>query len=224
MGIPEREDEKDLGSTFKALPVFQTLRTNLALFSSFARRSVLEPANYSGEDLEFVGVEPGDNQLRVHNGAITTILVALATQALSNYFEIKSIKPRLEDPDLEKFLDDLHDQAGLFRGMTKTRNAVFHVRSRRAWRDRDVVYLYEVFQQRSKSGDPDIVGTLSGLLYDFTQKCFMGDLKIWPLRQYEEFEALDPELRARMNTGQASFEEFIEALDNGPASTAVRQS
>ena len=141
MGIPEREDEKNLGSTFKALPVFQTLTTNLALFSSFARRSVLEPANYSGEDLEFVGVEPGDNQLRVHNGAITTILVALATQALSNYFEIKSIKPRLEDPDLEKFLDDLHDQAGLFRGMTKTRNAVFHVRSRRAWRDRDVVYL-----------------------------------------------------------------------------------
>ena len=51
------------------------------------------------------------------------------------------------------------------------------------------------------------------LLYDFTQKCFMGDLKIWPLGQYEEIEALDPELRARMGTGEASFDEFIEALD-----------
>ena len=219
--MPERDDAEDLRSTFKALPVFQTLRTNLALFSSFARRSGLEPANYSGEDLEFLGIEPGENQLEVHNGAITTILVALVTQSLSNYFEIKSIKPRLEDPDLEKFLDDLKDRARLFQGMTKTRNAVFHVKSRRAWRDRDVVFLNEVFQQRTKAGGPDIVGKLSVLLYDFTQKCFMGDLKIWPLRQYEEFEALDPELRARMDTGEASFEEFIEALNRiGPRAPA----
>ena len=208
----ERDDAEDLGSTFKALPVFQTLRTNLALFSSFARQSVVEPANYSGEDLEFLGVEPGENQLKAHNGAITTILVALVTQALSNYFELKSIKPRLEDSDLEKFLDHLEDRDRLFRGMMKVRNAVFHVKSRRAWRDRDVVFLHEVFQQRIKAGDPDVVGKLSVLLYDFTQKCFMGELKIWPLRQYEELEALDPELRARMGAGEASFEEFIEAL------------
>ena len=96
--MPERDDAEDLGSTRKALSVFRTLRTNLALFSSFARQSGLEPANYSGDDLEFLGVEPGENQLKVHNGAVTTILVALVTQALSNYFELKSIKPRLEDP------------------------------------------------------------------------------------------------------------------------------
>ena len=203
--MPERDDAEDLGSTLKALPVFRTLRTNLALFSSFARQSGLEPANYSGDDLEFLGVEPGENQLKVHNGAITTILVALVTQALSNYFELKSIKPRLEDPDLEKFLDHLKDKGRFFRGMTKTRNAVFHIRSRRAWRDRDVLFLHEVFQQRTRTGDPDVVGKLSVLLYDFTQKCFMGDLKIWPLRQYEEIEALDRELRARIDTGEASF-------------------
>ena len=213
--MPERDDAEDLGSTLKALPVFRTLRTNLALFSSFARQSGLEPANYSGDDLEFLGVEPGENQLKVHNGAITTILVALVTQALSNYVELKSIKPRLEDPDLENFLDHLKDRGRFFRGMTKTRNAVFHVKSRRAWRDRDVAFLHEVFQQRTRTGDPDVVGKLSVLLYDFTQKCFMGDLKIWPLRQYEEIEALDPELRARMDTGEASFEEFIEALKPG---------
>ena len=213
--MPERDDAEDLGSTLKALPVFRTLRTNLALFSSFARQSGLEPANYSGDDLEFLGVEPSENQLKVHNGAITTILVALVTQALSNYVELKSIKPRLEDPDLENFLDHLKDRGRFFRGMTKTRNAVFHVKSRRAWRDRDVAFLHEVFQQRTRTGDPDVVGKLSVLLYDFTQKCFMGDLKIWPLRQYEEIEALDPELRARMDTGEASFEEFIEALKPG---------
>ena len=104
---------------------------------------------------------------------------------MSNYFELKSIKPRLEDPDLETFLDQLEDRDRLFKGMTKTRNAVFHAKSRRAWRDRDIVFIQEIFQQRTKAGDPDVVGTLSVLLYDFTQRCFMGDLKIWPLRQYE---------------------------------------
>ena len=210
--MPERDDEEDLGSTLKALPVFQTLKTNLALFSSFSRQSVLETVNYSGEDLGFLGVEPGEDQLKVHNRAINTILGALVTQALSNYFKLKSIKPRLEDPDLEKLLDHLKERGRFFRGMTKVRNAVFHVKSRRAWRDRDVVFVDEVCQQRIKAGDPDVVGKLSVLLYDFTQKCFMGDLKIWPLRQYEELEALDPELRARMDAGEASFEEFIEAL------------
>ena len=210
--MTDRDDAEDLGSTMKALPVFQTLRTNLALFSSFARRSALEPENYSGEDLEFLGVEPGGDQLRIHNEAITTILAAFVTQALSNYFELKRIKPRLEDPDVEKFLDQFEDQERVISGMTKTRNAVFHVKRRKAWRDRDVVFLHGVLRRRAEAGQPDVVGTLAVLLYDFTQKCFMGDLKIWPLRQYEEFEALDPELRARMDRGEASFEEFIEAL------------
>ena len=183
------------------------------MFSSFAHRSRLVPAHYSGDDLDFLGVEPGENQLKAHNGAITTILVALVTQALSNYFELKKIKPRLEDLDLEKFLDKFEDRERCFSGMMKIRNAVFHVRSRRAWRDRDVVFFHEVFQKRTKAGKPDVVGELSVLLYEFTQKCFIGDLKIWPLRQYEEFEALDSELRARMDNGDASFEELIEALE-----------
>lgn len=211
--MPERDDAEDLGSTLKALPVFGTLRTNLAMVSSFARRSGLEPANYSGDDLEFLGVEPGENQLKVHNDAITTIRVAFVRQALWNYFELKRIKPRLEDPDLERFLDQLGNRERFFSGMTKTRNAVFHVRSRSAWRDRDVVFLHEVLQQGAKEGNPDVAEELAVLLYEFTQKCFMGDLKIGPLRQYEELEALDPELRARMDTGEVSFEEFIEALN-----------
>ena len=210
--MPRRDDVEDVDSTFKALAVFRNLRTNLALFSSFARRSGLEPANYSGEDLEYLGVEPGENQLKIHNGAINTILVALVTQALSNYFELKNIKPRLEDPDLEHFLNHLEDRSMFFRGMTKLRNAVFHVKSRRAWRDRDVVFLNEILQQRIEAGDRDVVKSLAVLLYDFTGKCFMGDLKIWPLRQYEEIEALDPELRARRDAGEASVEEVIEAL------------
>lgn len=210
--MPERDGSEDLGSTLAALPVFKTMRTNLALFSSLARRSALESAYFSGDDLGFLGVEPGEDQLRVHNVAISTLFGALVTHALRNYFELKSIKPRLEDPDLEEFLAQLGDKERIVRGMTKTRNAVFHVKSRKAWRDRDVVFVRKVFQQATTAGGPDVVETLSVLLYDFTEKCFQGDLKIWPLRQYEELEALDPEFRAGMDTGEASFEDFIEAL------------
>ena len=210
--MPERDDAEDFGTSFKGLAVFQTLRSNLALFSSFARQSGVEPENYSGEDLGFLGVEAGENQLKVHNEAIGKILLSLVTQALNNYVELKRINPRLEDPDLEKFLDGFGDRDRFFRGMTNVRNAVFHVKSRRAWLHCDVVFLDEVFQQRVESGDSDVVGKLSVLLYDFTQKCFMGDLKVWPLRLYEEQEALDPELRARMDAGEASFDEVIEAL------------
>ena len=210
--MPERDDAEEFGTTFKALPVFQTLRTNLALFSSLARQSGLDPINNSGEDLEFLGVQAGESQLKAHNEGIAKILVALVTQALNNYIDLKSINPRLEDPDLEKFLDGLADRDRFFRGMTKVRNAVFHVKSRRAWRDRDVVFLEEIFQQRVESGDSDVVGKLSVLLYDFTQKCFVGDLKIWPLRLHEEQEAVDPELRARMDAGEVSAVEVIEAL------------
>ena len=128
-------------------------------------------------------------------------------------------QPEIQAADLqEQALEDVVVSAQVhrsmfFRGMTKLRNAVFHVKSRRAWRDRDVVFLNEILQQRIEAGDRDVVKTsLAVLLYDFTGKCFMGDLKIWPLRQYEEIEALDPELRARRDAGEASVEEVIEAL------------
>ena len=210
--MPERDDEEDVDSAFKALPVFRTLRTNLALFSAIARQSRFETADHSGGDLGFLGVEPGKAQLKAHNDAIDKILIALATQALNNYVELKRIVPRLEDTDLEEFLDGLKDRDTFFKGMTKVRNAVFHVKSRRAWRDRHVVFLGEVLQQDVESGDSDVVGKLSDLLYDFTEKCFIGDLKIWPLRYYEAQEALDPGLQARIDAGEASFEELFEAL------------
>ena len=108
--MPERDDAEDFGTLFKGLAVFQTLRSNLALFSSFARQSGVEPENYSGEDLGFLGVEAGENQLKVHNEAIGKILLSLVTQALNNYVELKRINPRLEDPDLEKFLDGFGDR------------------------------------------------------------------------------------------------------------------
>ena len=222
--MPERDDAEDLRSTFKALPVFRTLRTNLALFSSFSRRSGIDLANYSGEDLGFLGAEPGENQVAVHNVAINTIRVALVTQVLANYFELKRIKPRLKDADLEKFLDQFDDRERLISGITKMRNAVFHVRSRKAWKDRDVVFLLEFFQARTNAGDPDVVGELSVLLYGFTEKCFTGALKIWPLRQYEEMEALDPELRTRIDAGETSVDELIEALDSASHRTPATGS
>ena len=74
------------------------------------------------------------------------------------------------------------------------------------------MFLNEVLQQRIEAGGRDVVKRLAVLLYDFTGKCFMGDLKIWPLRYYEELEALHPERRARRDAGEASVEEVIEAL------------
>ena len=98
--MPERDDAEDFGASFKGLAVFQTLRSNLALFSAFARQSGLEPENYSGQDLGFLGVEAGENQLKVHNRAMGHLLLALVAQALNNYVELKRINPRLEDADL----------------------------------------------------------------------------------------------------------------------------
>ena len=37
---------------------------------------------------------------------------------------------------------------------------------------------------------------------DARTECFMGDLKIWPLRQNEEHEPLDPDTHARMDAGE----------------------
>ena len=149
-----------------------------------------------------------------HNEAIYKILVALVTQALGHSLYLERIKPRLEDPDLRQFLNQVGDGERFVRGMTKMRNAVFHATSRRAWRDRGVVFVREVFKQRAEASNPNVVAALSVVLYGFTQKCFMGELKIWPPPQYKMIEALDPDLRARMSTGEAPFDKIIEAMDS----------
>ena len=204
--MPERDDAHDHDLSFKALPVFRTLRTNLALFSAFSRRSYMDTQIPETGDLGFLGVPTGESQPKAHNNAIMLISTMFLAQALKNYREVKNLLPRLEDPAIEKFLNAVEGRNRIVQGMAKARNAVFHLKSRRAWRDRDVRHF-------SAAWTLALAAKLSDLLYAFTAKCFMGDLKIWPLRQYEEFEALDPELRARMDTGEASFDEFIEALN-----------
>ena len=117
------------------------MRANLAVCDSLARRSVLEFANYGGEDLGFLSVAPGPDQVKVHNDAVTTINVALLEQVLANYFEMKRIRPLLEDPDIEAYLNGLGDRCQFVSGMHKIRNAVFHVKGHRSWRHRDIMYL-----------------------------------------------------------------------------------
>ena len=172
-------DPADLQSSDRALRVFQTMRANLALAMAFSRRSTLEPENWKGDDLGFLGVKRGRDQLEAHGHAVVSILSALVFQALENYLEMKKLKPRLEDASLERFLDGLEDRCRFLAGMEKTRHAVFHVKSRRAWRNRDIAFFVQACEQRG--GVSTAMAELLNLLYDFTDKCFSGDLKIWPL-------------------------------------------
>ena len=203
--MPERGDARDNDLSFKALPVFRTLRTNLALFSAFSRRSYMDTEIPETGDLGFLGVPTGESQPKAHNNAIMLISTTFLAQALKNYLELKNLLSRLEDPDIEEFLNAVEGRDRIVQGMAKARNAVFHLKSRRAWRDRDVRHL-------TAAWTPALAARLSDLLYAFTAKCFMGELKIWPLRQYEDREALDPEMRARIDAGEASVEEIIQAL------------
>ena len=88
--------------------------------------------------------------------------------------------------------------------MTRVRNAVFHVKSKRAWNDADVRFFFEACTKRDREG-PALLWQLSEVLWAFPDKCFMGELKIWPLDHYEEREAIDrvmaaerPEMFAKM--------------------------
>ena len=92
--------------------------------------------------------------------------------------------------------------------MTHVRNAVFHIRNRRTWNHKDVKLFFEACARREREGGSALLWQLSEVLWGFTDKCFMGELKIWPLRQYEEMEAIDrvmaaerPEMFAKI--GQA---------------------
>ena len=56
---------------------------------------------------------------------------------------------------------------------------------------------------------------LRTLLYDFTEKCFSGRLKIWPMSLYEQQERTErerPDLIARLENGQVDFSQFMEAM------------
>lgn len=192
--------------TAKAWAAFGNMRTNLALATSFERRSGIRPADWDGTDLRFRGLAKDWTQPQVHNITITLILVALTYQALKNYGEMKDLLPRLEDPDVERFLDTLEDRHRFVRGMEMLRNGVFHVRRRP---HPDIRFFGRVCVQRG--GAPAVISAMLDALYAFTDKVFTNELTIWPLGMAEAVEKLDRQAAAE---GRMTFAEFSEIFDD----------
>ena len=145
------------------------------MINAFSRRSMLEPSNYGGQDLGFWGVEPGEEQMTTHNRAIITIQIALLYQTLENYLTIKKINPKLEDSSLEDFLNSFPSRKKFVDGMNSVRKGVFHIKSTKAWRSRKVVSFLDTCDKRG--GTLTVMAKLIGLLYDFTEKVFLGRVK-----------------------------------------------
>ncbi len=208
--IPE---QGNFSTSWKAVPIFFTMRSNLAMVDAFLRRSVIETSNYQGDDLGFLWSNPGEHQLSIHNRSITTIVISLLFQVLGNYWALKRIRPTLEYPILEDFLRDLGSSGKFFDGMEIVRKGVFHVRSLRSWRSQSVISFDKTCQQRG--GTLVVMQELRNLLYDFTEKVFLGELRIWPDDVYEELnrkELARPDLREKLESGEIEFPEYVEAI------------
>ena len=205
--------EPDYSTTFKALPIFSTMRSNLAMADAFLRRSIIETSNYKNEDLGFLGVAPGEEQSNTHNRSVTLIVVALLYHCLENYFDLVRISPRLEDRGLQDFFKSLGSRRQFVDGMETVRKGVFHVRSARSWRSRSVRFLDEACVRRG--GVLAVMSELRELLYDFTEKVFIGELKIWPDDVYEHSERMKnaiPGLKEKFESGEIEFSEYLEAM------------
>ena len=206
-------EQDDFSTSMKAVPIFFTMRSNLAMVDAFLRRSVIEISNDQSDDLGFVWTHPGEQQLSIHNRSITTIVVALLYQTLENYWALKRVKPALEYPGLENFLNDLGGSGKFVDGMEIVRKGVFHVRSLRSWRSQKVASFDKICQQRG--GTSVVIRELRNLLYDFTEKVFLGELRIWPDDGYEELNRMElarPDLREKLESGEIEFAEYMEAI------------
>ena len=187
------------------------MRSNLAMMDGYLRRSRIESSNWKGEDLGFLGMPLGEEQTNVHNRSVTLVIVALLYQCLENYFDLVRIDSRLNDPSLEAFFDNLGSRRRFIDGMKAVRGGVFHVRSLRSWRRRNVRYFGEVCDHRG--GVSVVISELRKLLYDFTEKVFIGELRIWSDSIYENMERLkieSPHLVDKLESGEIDFAEFME--------------
>ena len=199
-------------AAFKALAIFSTLRSNLALADAFLRCSMIEESNYKHEDLGFLAVAPGEDQLTIHNRSVTLIVVALLYQSLENYLNLVRIRPGLVHSELEGFFDSLGSRRRFIDGMKQVRDGVFHVRSLRSWRRREVRHFGEVCEKRG--GSVAVMSELRELLYDFTERVFLGELRIWPDVIYADIERqrqARPDLVEKLESGEIDFFEFMEA-------------
>ena len=201
----------NVSNSFRALAIFRTMRTNLALVDSFVRMSLLEPPNNQNPpDLGFLGLEPGEEQRQVHNYAVLTLIAALLYQALHNYGDMKRFKAGLEDPDIESFLDGLGDRQQFIEGMRIIRNHTFHI-YRHNRKDSESIDAFGKACEQG-GGALSVMQQLLDLLYHYTEKCFMGELRVFPDRQYEDLErqkSEDPLFAERWDRSELTLEDLF---------------
>ncbi|MXX52661.1 MAG: hypothetical protein F4Z35_01520 [Dehalococcoidia bacterium] len=116
---------------------------------------------------------------------------------------------------METFFKSLGSRRKFFDGMKTVRNGVFHVRSLRSWRSRNIRFFGEICDECG--GILTVMSELHRLLYDFTGKVFSGELRIWPDFIYEDWDRLErerPELIGKLETGNVDILEVIDAMDS----------
>ena len=210
--VNRKEDDQSVN--FKAVSIFETMRANLALATSFLRRSYAERENFDNQvDLGFLGLPQGELQTQTHNQAILTIATALVSQVLQNYLDLKNILGRLEDQDIELFLDQKGSRDEFIEGIDAIRNSTFHVAltSREQKLDKVTALINQ------GEGTLVTVSELLRLFYEFTSKVFRGELKIWPDSIYENQQRLEierPDLLRKLEAGEIEFDEIVQFLNS----------
>ena len=161
----------------------------------------------------------GKKELDAHNSSVATILVALLYQAVENYFELRRMDHRLQDILLEGFLSNVDNSGGFVDGMRLMRNSVFHVPKSQYWR-RAIRDFSNTCKPRG--GIVAVMAELRIRLYDFTEKVFLGKLRIWPDIIYQDWEWLEkerPDLIKKYTPGKRTLSKswrlFITGMGTG---------
>ena len=201
----------DVSNSFRALSIFKTMRANLAFVDSYMRMSFLEaPSNQNLPDLGFLGLERGDEQRKAHNHSVLTLVAGLLYQAFKNYCDLKRFKPGLEDAAVENFLDGLKERQQFIEGMRVIRNHTFHIYGLNRKDSESIAAFGEVCEHGD--GALPVMRQLLDLLYQYTEKCFMGELRIFPEQQYEDLErrkSEDPLFTERWQKGELTLEDLF---------------
>ena len=191
----------------KVSSLFRVMRNNLAITDAFFRYSPLsiddKESKFNGG---FLGMKPGSDHIKTQNQSILIILVACLYQALENYCDLKRVKPVLRDSDIESFLDDLKNKKDFIKGMRIIRNGVFHVNDLGLKTTRCIAIFDDICAKHG--GVVKVMRELQQLLYDFTGKCFSGELQVLPSAAYEineaEMEKIMDEIRQFQKTDHKS--------------------
>ena len=203
----------DYELTRRSLDTFGNLRVNLAFATSFSRDSWIDQAKWDGSDLGFRHLAKGWTQPGAHNASIILLLLALMSQALTNYSELKRLLPRLEDPGVEGISDRLGDRRKVEMEMEMLRNSVFHVGGQ--GRPLDLGLL-------DRGGGPATVAQeLLDALHDFARKVHDNEETLWQMgitlgakelgRRTEELD------RRAVAEGRMTFADYTKVYDEAAA-------